>query len=81
MVGWHHRLDGYEFEQALGVGDGQGSLARCSPWGRKELNKTEQLNNNKNHCKWLGTTALICAAEPAVSTTTAFVPSVGMSTQ
>ena len=37
MVGWHHGLDGHEFEQALGVGDGQGSLAWCSPWGRKEL--------------------------------------------
>ena len=37
MVGWHHRLDGQEFEQALGVGDGQGSLAWCSPWGRKKL--------------------------------------------
>ena len=35
MVGWHHRLDGREFEQALGDGDGQGSLACCSPWGRK----------------------------------------------
>ena len=35
MVGWHHRLDGPEFEQAPGVGDGQGSLARCSPWGQK----------------------------------------------
>ena len=35
MVGWHHRLDGYEFEQAPSVGDGQGSLACCSPWGRK----------------------------------------------
>ena len=35
MVGWHHRLDGPEFEQALGVGDGQGSLACCSPWGRR----------------------------------------------
>ena len=32
MVGWHHRIDGHEFEQALGVGDGQGSLACCSPW-------------------------------------------------
>ena len=32
MVGWHHRLDGHEFEQALGVGDGQGSLVCCSPW-------------------------------------------------
>ena len=36
MVGWHHRLNGYEFEQALGVYDGQGSLECCSPWGRKE---------------------------------------------
>ena len=44
MVGWHHRLDGHEFEQALGVGDGQGSLACCSPWGCKELGTTEQLN-------------------------------------
>ena len=44
MVRWHHRLDGHEFEQAPGVGDGQGSLASCSPWGRKEFNTTEQLN-------------------------------------
>ena len=44
MVGWRHQLDGHEFEQALGVGDGQGSLAGCSPWGRKELDMTEQLN-------------------------------------
>ena len=44
MVGWHHRLDGYEFEQALGVGDGQGILVCCSPWGCKELDMTELLN-------------------------------------
>ena len=44
MVGWHHWLNGHEFEQALGVGDGQGSLACCSPWGHKELDMTEQLN-------------------------------------
>ena len=44
MVGWRHRLDGHEFEQALGVGDGQGSLAWCSPWDHKELVTTEQLN-------------------------------------
>ena len=36
MVGWHHRLNGHEFEQALGIGDGQASLECCSPWGRKE---------------------------------------------
>ena len=41
MVGWHHQLDGHEFEQALGVGDGQGGLKSCSPWGYKELDKTE----------------------------------------
>ena len=40
MVGWHHRLDGHEFEQTLGIGDGQGSQASCSPWGRKGLDMT-----------------------------------------
>ena len=44
MVGWHHLHDGHEFEQACGVGDGQGGLACCSPWGRKESNRTERLN-------------------------------------
>ena len=45
-VGWHHQLDGHESEQALGDSEGQGSLACCSLWGRKELDTTEQLNNN-----------------------------------
>ena len=44
MIGWHHRLNAHEFGQTLGVGDGQGSLVCCSPWGRKELDKTELLN-------------------------------------
>ena len=44
VVGWQHRLDGHEFEQALGVGDGQGSLVCCSPWGCKESDTTELLN-------------------------------------
>ena len=44
MVEWHHRLDGHGFEQAQGVGDGQGSLGCCSPWGRKEVDTTERLN-------------------------------------
>ena len=44
MVGWLHQLDGHEFEQALGVGDGQGSLACYSPRGHKESDMTEQLN-------------------------------------
>ena len=44
MVGWHHRLDGHEIEQAPGVGDGQGCQVCCSPWGCKESDMTEQLN-------------------------------------
>ena len=44
MVVWHHLLDGHEFEQALGFGDGQGNLMCCSPWGHKESDMTEQLN-------------------------------------
>ena len=46
VVRWHHRLNGYEFEQAPGDGEGQGSLECCSPWGHKESNMTEQQNNN-----------------------------------
>ena len=44
MVGCYHRLDGYEFEQTPRVGDGQGSLACCGPWARKELDMSERLN-------------------------------------
>ena len=44
MVGWHHLLNGHEFEQAPGAGDGQGSLECCSLWGCKELEMTERLN-------------------------------------
>ena len=44
MAGWHHRLNGHEFEQAQGFGVGQGSLACCSPWDCKESDKTDQLN-------------------------------------
>ena len=43
---WHHRHKGLELEQTLGDSEGQGSLACCSPWGHKELDMTEQLNNN-----------------------------------
>ena len=43
MAGWHHQLDGREFEGTLGVDDGQGGLACCNSWGRKELEKTERL--------------------------------------
>ena len=44
MVEWHHRLSGHEFEEALGVGDEQGSVVCCSSWGRKESDMTERLN-------------------------------------
>ena len=43
IVGWHHRLDGHEFEQSSGDGEGQGSLACCSPWDSKESDMTDQL--------------------------------------
>ena len=47
IVGWHHqKLNGYEFERAPGNGEGQGSLACCSPWGHKQLDMTQRLNNN-----------------------------------
>ena len=63
MVGWHHRLNGHEFEQAPGDGEGQGSLACCSPWGRKKLDVTERLNYN-NPSKYphplLSTLTVIC---------------------
>ena len=64
MIGWHHRLNGHEFESTLGVGDGQGSLACYSPWGCKESDMTEQLNwtdfvktLNTCHCRYLMTEA------------------------
>ena len=54
MVGWHHQLNGHEFEQTPGDSEGQGRLACCSPQGHKESDTTQQLNNNnKNSCKFL----------------------------
>ena len=44
MFGWHHRLNGHEFELTPGVGDGQGGLVCCRPWGRKESDMIERLN-------------------------------------
>ena len=49
-VGWHHRLNVHEFEQGPGDDEGQGGLACCSPWGGKESDMTERLNNNKSRC-------------------------------
>ena len=53
MVGWHHPLNGHEFEQTQGDGGGQKSLAGCSPWGCKELGMTDKLssNSNSNNCE------------------------------
>ena len=52
MVGWHHQFNGHEFEQALVVGDGQGSLACFNPWGHKQSDTTEQSNNNNNNKRY-----------------------------
>ena len=49
MIRWHHQLNRHEFEQTPGDGEGQGRLACCSPWGHKEADTTEQLNNNPHH--------------------------------
>ena len=51
MVGWYHQLDGHAFEQVLGVGDGQRSLACCSPWGRKESDTTEATQQQQQQGK------------------------------
>ena len=59
-VGWHHQLDGLEFEQALGVGDGQGGLACCSLWGRKESDMTERLNWNEHFLWYCLSRPLVC---------------------
>ena len=59
MAGWHHRLNGHEFEQALGDGEGQGSLACYSPWGRKESDMTEQLND-KDSSIYISDLAVFC---------------------
>ena len=65
MVGWHYQLDGYEFEQALGVSDGQGSLMCCSPRGRNESPTTKRLNwsiDNSKHQESNWELALLCSS-------------------
>ena len=59
MVGWHHRFNGHGFEQTPEDGEGQGSLVCCSPWGCKELDISEQLNNN-NKLNTLTGEFLVC---------------------
>ena len=56
MVGWHHQLNGHEFEQILGESEGQGSLACCHPWGCKELDMTEQQRERR---QWHPTSVLL----------------------
>ena len=65
MVGWHHWLNGHESEQAPGVGDGQGRLVCCSPWGRKESDMTEKLNWTELNLKMISSVSL--ATFPMVS--------------
>ena len=62
-VGWHHRLNGHEFEQTSEDGEGQGSLAGCSPWGLKESDTTERLNNNSENFLIRGQRLLFTASE------------------
>ena len=68
MVRWHHQFNGHESEQTLGDSEGQGGLACCSPWGRKDLDTTEQLNNNSN------LPGRVIGAEGRVMTNTDTVP-------
>ena len=70
MVGWHHRLNGHEFDQALGVGDGQGSLVCCSPRDCKESDTTEPLNRLTDYLKMHKYTILYCFQRCASSMNT-----------
>ena len=78
MVGWHHWLDGHEFEQALGVGEGQGSLVCCSPWGHKESHMTERLN----WWHWNSTNGYFlnvsCKTEPEMASDSDILKSIGL---
>ena len=67
MAGWHHRLNGHEFEHTPGVGDGQGSLACWSPWGCKELDMTDQLNWTKLAPKFLNLIIMMLFCKKNVS--------------
>ena len=64
MAGWHHRLNGHEFEQTLGDSEGQGSLVSFSPWGGKESDMTKQLNNNKKGRGRLGVKLEVLGSSP-----------------
>ena len=72
MAGWHRRLDGPEFEQTLGDGEGQRSLACCSPWGGKELDPTWRLNNmvTSSTCRKLQSRRQAACGSPAAPAST-----------
>ena len=65
MVGWHHQLDEHEFEHTLGDGEGQGSLVCHSPWGHKESDMTELLNNNNLRAQPLSQVRGCCSNGPS----------------
>ena len=86
ILGWDHWLSCHEFEQAPGVGDGQGFLACCSPWGHKESDTTEQLNSNDNNmrvnvpcqtCSWYAQIGLEHSPTQIVSKLVKYVTSAG----
>ena len=77
MVGWHHWLNGHEFEQGLGDGKGQGSLACCSPWGCKESETAEWLNNDDDD-KWTSSGPVVKNL-PANAGDMSLIPSPGRS--
>ena len=78
IVGWHHRLNGHEFEQTLGDGEGHGSLGCCSLWGNKELDTTEQLNNNI-YIRGASQVVLVVRNSPAKAGDVSLIPGLGRS--
>ena len=77
MVGWYHRLNGHEFKQILGDGEGQGSLACCNPWGHKESDTTERLNNNRRGPGFPG--GPVVKNSPASTEDAGLIPGLGRS--
>ena len=73
MVGWHHQLNGNEFEQTLGDSEGQGSLACCRPWGSKEPDMTERLIQDTAHCFRRTEVHLLLCEVTALSSTLSFL--------
>ena len=62
MVGWHHQLNGHEFEQVLGAGVGEGSLVYCGPWGRKE---SDMIETEEQLAFWASSSMADCGTSPS----------------